>query len=396
MKAIRPFARICSLLLALMVSLGASAETPMAETPSLSEQGLTLGIHSIAYPQVTGLADEELQAAVNAQIIDAGAGALLSRLPLVMSGEVPLTLRYDALLEGGVLSCAMLASGPVVTDRTTQVWYTANIDLTTGEPIPLSALFAVDEDTALDAIGEWLDFVIAPEMSAHLLNSELLPVPQTYSLTPQGVTFHYPIEQLSTLSGLAGTVTLHWFELPELFDLTEGSILDRIGAADYMNPGDNAADAIRACAEAGTLPGIPAALGQPLSEYVAAYHLLTDPDLYEGGRMFSLEDSRFRSCWLLTDSLSYKTFDESLVLGIRSDCISLFGLTTTADEQPGTPIATWRTLLGEPDTTLDVDADLADLYRITPGTSDYYHFGEYTLRLHAGEDGSLSTVFITY
>ena len=322
--------------------------------------------------------------------------ALLSRLPLVMSGEVPLTLRCDTMLAGDVLSCALLASGPVETDRATQVWYSANIDLTTGDAIPLSALFAVEEEDALEAIGEWLDFVIAPEMSAHLMNSELLPIPQVYSLTPQGITFRYPIAQLSTLSDQAGTVTLHWFELPELFDFSEGSILDRIGAAEYVVSGEHTADAIRACVEAGNLPGIPAVIGQPLSEYVEAYHLLTDPDLYEGGRMFSLEDSRFRSCWLLTDALSYKSFEESLVQGIRSDCISLFGLTTAADEQPGTPIETWRTLLGDPDTTLSVDADLADLYRITPGTSDYYHFGEYTLRLHADEDGRLSTVYITY
>lgn len=396
MKTIRPFALICSLLLALTLPFAASGEEVPAETPALTEQGLTLGIHSILYPQVVGLTDEALQSTVNAQIIDAGAGALLNRLPLVMSGEVPLTLRYDAMLEGDVLSCAMLASGPVETDRTTQVWYAANIDLTTGDSIPLSALFAVDEDTALAAIGEWLDFVIAPEMSFHLMNSELLPLPQVFSLTPQGVTFHYPIAQLSTLSDLAGTVTLHWFELPELFDFSEGSILNRIGAASYVTPGDDAAGSIRAYVEAGTLPGIPAVVGHPLSEYVEAYHLLTDPDLYEGGRMFSLEDSRFRSCWLLTDALSYKSFDESLVQGIRSDCVSLFGLTTTADEQPGTPIETWRALLGDPDTTLSVDADLADLYRIAPGTSDYYHFGEYTLRLHADEDGCLSTVYITY
>ena len=51
--------------------------------------------------------------------------------------------------------------------------------------------------------------------------------------------------------------------------------------------------------------------------------------------------------------------------------------------------------LGEPDATLSVDESRADSWRIVPGTSDYYNFGDFRLRLHADESGVLRSVFLT-
>ena len=130
-----------------------------------------------------------------------------------------------------------------------------------------------------------------------------------------------------------------------------------------------------------------------MQELINRYALLTDPDIYEGGRMISLEDGAFRGTWILTDALT-EEFDHSIVQGIRSDNISLHGLCTGE-----TTIDMWRELLGfdlgDPDTTLTVDEERAESWRIVPGTSDYYTFGDYRLRLHADENGVLCSVFLT-
>ena len=52
-------------------------------------------------------------------------------------------------------------------------------------------------------------------------------------------------------------------------------------------------------------------------------------------------------------------------------------------------------MLGEPETTLTVDEERAESWRIVPGTSDYYTFGDCRLRLHADENGVLRSVFLT-
>lgn len=105
--------------------------------------------------------------------------------------------------------------------------------------------------------------------------------------------------------------------------------------------------------------------------------------------MFALEDASFRGVWLLTDALT-RSWDKSTVQGIRCDRVSLYGLLSGH-----TTIEAWREALGEPDATVQVDAERAQSWRIVPGTSDYYVFGEHRLRLHADESGVLTTLFLT-
>jgi hypothetical protein len=78
------------------------------------------------------------------------------------------------------------------------------------------------------------------------------------------------------------------------------------------------------------------------------------------------------------------------VQGIRADRLNFYGLCTGV-----TAIEDWRAALGEPDNTLTVDENRAESWRIVPGTSDYYTFGDYRLRLHADESGVLRSVFLT-
>jgi len=360
----------------------------MAET-AVTRQGLALGESYVYYPQVEGMEDAAVQDAVNAALLAAcGAETLLARLPLTMHSAVPLQADYVCQQTGDVLSVVMKAQGPVQSDRATQVWYTANIDLTTGEAVTFEDIF-LDAEAARLALTDELEWGIAPLLSAHLRNSQLTPLPESFGLSETGLTLYYPMEQLSTLSDRAGTVSFRWAEMLEHLKLGEGTILNRIGAEKMLTLDETSAEAIRTAAESGQLPGIPVKLGGSVQEAVDAYRLLMDPDLYENGRMMQLEDGAFRGVYLLTDSLT-DSWERSVIQGIRADQVNLYGLMTDVTTQ-----ADWRSVLGEPDATVEVDDVKAEANRILPGYSDYYNFDGVQLRLHANDEGVLASLFIS-
>lgn len=386
--------RLLSLLMILLLvctgaGAEASAETIASAGVTVTDVGLDLLGSSIHYPQLTGLADAEVQSAVNAAIMEAGSiNDRLARMAALSNAPVKLNVSYTYMLAGDVFSCAILADGAVATSRATQVWGTLNVDLRTGNEITFADLFA-DADAATAAIADILDEQVAPELSAHLVAGSLTPVPARFTLSPTGLTLYYDIDSFRTLSDRAGTVTLLWTELRTHLRLESDDVLTVIGAAEHLTLDEKSAEKVAEALSGGALPGIPAAIGQPMQALIDRYALLNDPDIYEGGRMIALEDGAFREVWLLTDALT-EQFDQSVVQGIRADRLNFFGLctgVTTLDE--------WRAALGAPQTTLAVDADRADGWRIVPGTSDYYSLGEYRLRLHADEEGVLRSIFLT-
>lgn len=383
-----------SLLMALVMLCSAAlaeapTDAPADASPAVTDVALDLLGSSIHYPQLTGLADAEVQSAVNAAIMERGAiNDRLTRMAVLANAPVKLNVSYAYTLAGDVFSCAILADGAVETSRSTQVWGTLNVDLRTGDEITFADLFT-DADAAAEAIAVHLDEEVAPELSAHLAAGSLTPIPATFTISPTGLTLYYDIDSFRTLSDRAGTVTLLWTELQEHLRLEEDDVLTAIGAAQHLTLNEQSAEKMADALSGGALPGIPAAIGQPMQELIDRYALLNDPDIYEGGRMIALEDGAFRQVWLLTDALT-ENFEQSVVQSIRADRLNFFGLctgVTTLDE--------WRAALGEPETTLRVDESRAESWRIAPGTSDYYRLGEYRLRLHADEEGVLRTVFLT-
>ena len=82
--------------------------------------------------------------------------------------------------------------------------------------------------------------------------------------------------------------------------------------------------------------------------------MLTDPDVDALGRVFALEGAEFRNVYLLTDYLS-ESWDQSRVDGIRMDQGSLCGLAVGRTDRE-----TWRQVLGEPEHTLEMDAEQAE------------------------------------
>ena len=380
--------RLLSLLLILTMTLtpAALAEQP---GPALMDGGLELSGSSVHYPQLTGMADEVLQQQLNDRILAAGdIENRLTRLALLMQSPVSMQVTYRATMAGDVLSCVFSALGAVTDERATHVWSAVNVDLADGSDIAFDRLFTDEEGLRRD-LEEYLDYGVGPELSAHLRNSELTPVPEVFGLTETGLTLYYPMEQLSTLSDRAGAVTILWYELREHLRLEDGDVLTRIGARDMLVPAPDSGEKIRAAVEAGTLPGVPVTLGGSVQEATDTYRMLTDPDLYQDGRMFALEDAAFRQVWLLTDALTEKTWDKSVIKGLRADRFNLWGL------YPGLDRQAVEAMLGQPDTVLTLDADMADAYRLVPGESLYYNYTGVQLRLHFDAEGLLTSLIIT-
>lgn len=373
---------ISLLILTMLLWTGLLSARAEETGPAVNDVGLDLMGSSVHYPQLTGLADAEVQAAANAAIMEAGRiNDRLNRMAALLNAPVKLTVSYSYTLTEDVFSCAILADGAVETTRATQVWSAVNIDLHTGKSIALADLFA-DAEEAAAFIEAYLNEQVAPELSAHLAAGSLTPIPETFTISPAGLTLYYDIDAFRTLSDRAGTVTILWSELPaELLSLP-------MSAVHTVFP-ENAGAVIADALQSGSFEGVPAAIDQPMQELIDRYALLTDPDIYEGGRMIALEDGAFRETWILTDALT-EEFDHSVVQGIRADRLNFHGLCTGI-----TTIEAWRDYLGQPNTTLTVDGERAESWRIVPGTSDYYIYGDYRLRLHADANGVLRSVFLT-
>ncbi len=377
---------IC-LLLALMLGVllcgDVRAEGIMAE-----DRRLEMGESAVSYPVLSGMEDAALQEAVNRQIASDGKfPEYLARMSQLLSGG-SLQVTWTGGVLGDVFSCAVAAEGAVETMRPGYVWTWSNVDLLDGHEIAFSELFT-DEEAARAALEEILEWDVAPELSAHLLNSDLVPLPDGFYLERSGLTLLYPLEKLSTLHDRAGAVRVGWNEIREVLNLEEGSILYRIGAGNMTELTEASEAEIAQMAEEGILPDIPAALGDSLKELTDRFGLLIDPDIYDGGRMFSLEGAAFRDVFLLTDYMSER-WDDSRVNGIRMDRGCAFGLCVGSTRREA-----WRTVLGEPEYTVDFDAERAEAGRTVPGSCDYYRFGEHQLRLHCDEEGVLASVILT-
>ena len=378
---------ICLLILALSLTPALAEEEAAALT--LTRQGLALGEGWVYYPQVEGMADEALLQTVNDALLQAlDAQGLLTRLALTMQSPTPLRADYTVFLAEDVLSVVMEVSGPVADERTTHQWRTVNIDLRTGQAITLDDLFT-DAQAARAWLCDELEWELAPALSAHLRNNQLVPLPESFGLSDSGLTLYYHIDQLCTLGDRAGTVHIQWSLLRQWLDASAEGLPGRIGALSMITLDEGSAERIRQAVANGSLPGIPAVLGEKVQTCIDTYGLLIDPDLYEDGRLFQLQDGAFRDAYLLSDRIS-STWEESVVQGIRSDRLDLFGLCTGETRREA-----WLSLLGEPDATVTLNAERADSYRMAPGTSDYYQLGDVRLRLHADEEGVLTSIILT-
>ena len=171
--------------------------------------------------------------------------------------------------------------------------------------------------------------------------------------------------------------------------LGEDSIAARIGVQDMIALTEQGAEQLRETAAEGRLTDIPVRIGDNMRELTDRYHMLTDWDGIEDGRLFALEGGCFRGVYLVTDQLT-ANWDNSVVQGIRMEQGCLWGLC------PGeTQRSAWLDTLGEPDGSAEVREEKAEANRLTPGNCDYYRCGEYLLQLYSDADGMLVCVMLT-
>ena len=358
-----------------------------AESAALEEKGLELAGSSLRFPAVTGMEDETLQEAVNGRIReDLGVDGYLQRMNALISDDShSITVSWSGAVAGDVFSGLLDAEGAVQSLRPGHVWTWSNVDLRDGHEIAREELFT-DADAARAWMETYLEDMVAPEMSPHLGNSALTPLPEGFRLEKTGLTLLYGADRLSTLSDRAGAVKIGWNELRAYTDWSEDGIPARIGAAEMAVLTAESAGLIREMTESGQLPDIPVKLGDSVKEWTDRAHLLNDPEEYTGGRMFALEGAAFRNVYLLSDAVS-GDWNESRVQGIRADWGCFCGLCigeTRAEE--------WHALLGEPDYEAVLDGEAAEGARTVPGTCDCYLFGNYRLQLQADTEGILAGI----
>ena len=387
MKYARRIRRLVCLAAALMT---AAVSARAMAVPATEDRGLDLTEEvSVHYPALTGTDDPELEAAINDRIQqDLGIRELLARAAMLISGGRLQTSWTGGILGTDVFSCVLSAGGALRTPRPEHGLRGSSVDLRDGREIAFGELFT-DETAARELLESYLEENVAPDLSAHLQSGEVLPLPDGFALDAAGLWLLYPAEQLSTLGDRAGEIRIGWHVLRDVLDNGEDGIPRRIGAEEMITLTPESGRKLLDTAAGGSLPGIPARLGDSVRELTDRYHLLTDPDGYEGGRLFMLEGGAFRNVWLLTDDLT-RDWDNSLVEGIRMNEGCAYGLCTGETRRED-----WLAALGEPDSTVEITAEKAEANRIEPGTCDYYSCGNYWLRLYGSAEGALVSVVLT-
>ena len=342
---------------------------------------------SVTYPVLQGLSDTSVMDTVNKTIFDkAQIQTRLDTLNRLTESGWGLTVTYESSLTGNILSVNISALGEMENGRMGQAYTALVFDLATGKQLTTDDIFS-DADGALSTMEQKLEEEVQPYLSGYMENDSLTPVPRdNFYLTPDYITFYYPQNQFSMLSGLSGGASFDYYELADYLNLSEGSVLNALGVGDRLEISENTAEQVKNAVSQGILPGIGAKIGDSLMDRLNQYRLLVDPDYYPGGRFFEVEAPELRSIWLLTDALT-ESYDSNQVLGIRADRVNLYGIRTGV-----TSIDSWREVLGQPESTAELDDYTASDYRLPAGTSDYYTFGQNKLRLHADDSGVLVSV----
>lgn len=395
MPAKRAVLRGASVLLALLwLALPGSDALAQAASPSpaptVRDVTVAMGENALHYPQLEGLESTQAQQAINSAVVEkANVAQRLVTLATLKPGGTGLQVSYEVYLQGDVFSTVLSAVGVLDTLRAGQEYTACAYRLSTGEAITLADLF-INPDAAVAAMEDILARTYLDELGSYAENASLSPLPvDTFSLNADGITFYYPAKQFSLVTGYAGAANFTYAELdgllltdPQALPATQGFLPQALSDAQIKA-------AVAYAASQGTLPHVPASLGDSMAGLIERYRLLREPDRYPGGRYCQLEAPAFRQVLVLTDALS-GGFDHSAVNGLLTFRADLFGLRSGSTTQ-----ARWRQVLGEPDGTVAFDDSMAASYGLPVGTADYYDYAGAQLMLYADENGVLTAVRLT-
>ena len=366
-----------------------SAQTAPA-VPSVQAVETTIGSNSVRYPQLTGMADQAMQEQINNAIVEKGKVAQrMLTLATLQAGGTGLKVDFSAFLENNIFSTVINAVGVMENGRNGQAYAALTIDLTTGKPVTLDALFT-DAAQTVAWMEETLAATYLDELGSYAVNSELTPLPADhFSMDAQGITFYYPESQFSMASGYCGAAQFTFSELRDWLLPEPDGIPARLHLLAEPLSDVQIRAAVLHMASQGALPGIPVNLADAMPDVIAQYRLLREPDQFPGGRYCQMEAPMFRQTLVLTDALA-AGYDHSVVTGIMSYRADLFGIKVGATTQ-----ARWREILGMPDDSVVFDDALAYSYAWPAGTADYYQLDGALLLLYADADGVLFAVRLT-
>ena len=361
----------CLLVLLLSFSLAQAC----ADEIIIEQIATQIGENCVAYPQLSGMKDAAVQQKINDDIVmSSGVTNHIVTLATLMGGQQKLMVNYQAaLLEDDIFSVVISAKGKLPGKRDGHSWAAMAYDLHTGERLTLDDLFA-DVDAAVARMEQIAEETLSDELNGYMEYSDILPLPvESFTLDENGITFWYPAEQFSLLSGYSGACQFWYEELDGLW-LDQENV--QLSDAEIKT-------AISAGIAEGKLPHVPVQMGQSMQQVTQQYRLLRTPDEFPGGRYFVLGDPAFRQILVISDALSAE-YSQSVVEGIQLRRGGLYGLVIGRTTQQR-----WREVLGQPDENVAFSENMAYDYDLPAGQYDVYHYGENQLRLHADENGVL-------
>ncbi len=344
---------------------------------------------SISYPVFFGSSDPQIDMAINTAIYTEGKiDQRIQTLNTLDKEGWGLQVDYEYFLKGDVLSIVINAFGDMGKGWQGQEFTPLTYDLLTGEKITLDQLFSKKEE-AITYMENVLEEEVYPTLSGYMTNDALTPLPEKFFfINPLGITFYYLPADFSYLSGYSGSAHFLFSEIEPYLNLDENSLLFSLDIPQTLNLQADSKEKIAQSVTQGKLQQTPITLGDPLTDIIQKHRLQSDPDNYPGGRFIHIEDPLFRDVWLMTDNL-YTGYDQSILQGIRTTRGNFYGLITGKTTQKQ-----WQEVLGLPDSSIAIDEKTAYEYWLVPGTSDYYVFGNYKLRLHSDEKGILSAIMV--
>ncbi len=372
-----------TLILSILTAFPAFAQEE--SVPSVTELSVAYENAAVRCPQISGVerADE-----INQAILDE-----LNWNLLITQNENgnSLDVSYQCYLGEKFVSVLFSLSGEIPSSRYERAYKSVAFSLETGEKITLDALFS-DVSAAAEHMEGILMDTLPDDLFFYCDNTDISPMPlDCFFIDDSGLTIGYDYGSFSLLSGYAGKAHFYPYEIAEYLNTDEDSIALLLWANELGLTDKAEREALmREDIKSGRITGLPYMLGDSLENCINEYRLLTTPDYITGSRIVEFEEARTRGSRVLTDALT-STTQNSDVLGVRAYRASLYGILTTGVSAKEDAIAE----LGEPESSVTLDAYAAQDWQLPSGESIYYTIEGRNLRLHFTEDGILYMIQIS-
>lgn len=345
------------------------------------------GANYVTYPQLNGLDNTFVQDTLNAAIKEKIQPHLNTLLVLQSgtAGELKVVARaeiFEHSMGQHVLAVLLKAEGRMPNGRSGYQAIPMMYSLADAQEIPVSQILT-DVDEARAHIEQDLDGQFADELSNYLDISALSPFPiENYLLTQTGITFFYPENSLSWLSGRSASITYLYHELKPMLNLEEGSLLSGLNIKLLNHGNEISPEDIKNTVAGGSLPGLDVRLGDTIESAIAKNKLQYDAEGFPTGEKYQLEDDTFRGTKIIANS-------EELVTALLSTRMNLYGLITGVTNRQET-----LTALGQPVLEMEMSQASAEQYGLPEGKLLTYPQEGTDLKLYFDASDTLYAIWI--